>query len=593
MSAGKGRKKKRIRQKLLKLVWLDVMILLLIAGAGVALSQRVYRQNMETETANVFEASFSNLENTLHFVENMAFNIINDKKVKEAITALNQDRDDRYALVDELYYRLISGSLTANDAVSMIVTDQKGRQYSTGSLSGNFTDEEWQEINMLLKGRSLVTEPIWFQRGDGLEAVYGREIYDAPFGGHEPLGLIFIRVNLDKLMAESRYGSLAKGNLVMLYRGNVVYSGNKRVFQQPELLREAAGRKRGEYLIKEGESGFAGVSYVGYEAYQEMMGSTNLMMIFFTSAILLILAASFAATARVVHGITEPIAFLCKKMKVVEEGDFSVRIKEGELLTDILEFEELAVSFNQMTGELKRLVRDNYLRAIKEKEYQLKALQAQINPHFLYNTLDAVNWLAMDSQRPEISIMVQSLAAIFREATNQRQYFISLKEELSLLACYVTIQKIRLDERLEVRIIVPKECLSMKIPKLSLQPILENSVKYGAESSLKPCLVEVRARKRKNRLILRIWDNGPGMPKSVLECLRAGIMGEGRLEEGGLSEEKRGKERMEEGGGIGLKNIGERVRMLGGEGSGLRIYTKKGLGTLITVTVSQPGGEGK
>ena len=92
--------------------------------------------------------------------------------------------------------------------------------------------------------------------------------------------------------------------------------------------------------------------------------------------------------------------------------------------TDIREFEELAANFNLMTGEIGRLVEDNYLRTIKEKEYQIKVLQAQINPHFLYNTLDAINWLAMDSGRPEISSMVQSLATLFREATKQRRYLI-------------------------------------------------------------------------------------------------------------------------------------------------------------------------
>ena len=87
-------------------------------------------------------------------------------------------------------------------------------------------------------------------------------------------------------------------------------------------------------------------------------------------------------------------------MKAVEEGDFSVQIDRDLLDTDIMEFEELAANFNLMTGEIGRLVEDNYLRTIKEKEYQIKVLQAQINPHFLYNTLDAINWLAMDSGRP-------------------------------------------------------------------------------------------------------------------------------------------------------------------------------------------------
>lgn len=560
---------------MMQLVWIDVIIFFLIAGTGVVLSQRIYRQNMETETSNVFEASFSNIENTLHFIENIAFNIMNDKTVKEALRAVNQGREDRYPLVDDLYYRLITGSLVANDAVSIIVTDLEGRQYATGSLDDNLTAEEQIKINALLEERSSRTEPVWLERGNGEELLYGRELYDTPFGGHSPLGMILIRVNLDKMMAESRQGSLAKGNIVIFYKGSPIYAGDKRVFASPELLDSVRKEEKsggGRYFRAEGESEFPGITYLGYERYKEMMTSTNTLMIFFTAAILFILIVSFLATARVVHHITAPIAFLSKNMKAVEKGDFSVQIDKKLLDTDIMEFEELAANFNLMTGEIGRLVEDNYLRTIREKEYQIKVLQAQINPHFLYNTLDAINWLAMDSGRPEISSMVQSLAMLFREATKQQQYLIPLREELTLLSCYITIQKIRLEERLEVAISIPEECMDMKIPKLSLQPILENSVKYAAEVTMNPCLIEIRAKRRGECLILCIWDNGPGIPEKILTQI---------------------KERRVLGNtGIGLQNIEERIQMLGGAGSRLKIYSKKGRGTWITLCICQPGGEG-
>lgn len=557
---------------MMQLVWIDIIIFFLIAGAGVILSQRIYRQDMETETSNVFEASFSNIENTLHFVENIAFNIMNDKTVKEALRAVNQDREDRYPLVDDLYYRLITGSLVANDAVSIIVTDQEGRQYATGSLDDNLTDEEQEKIRFLMEERSSRTEPVWIERGNGQELLYGREIYDTPFGGHNPLGMILIRVNLDKMMAESRQGSLAKGNIVIFYKGTPIYAGDKRIFGSPELLDTVRKEKRGRSgRYFKAESEFFGITYLGYERYNEMMTSTNTLMIFFTTAILFILIVSFLATARVVHHITAPIAFLSRKMKAVEQGDFSVQIDRKLLDTDIREFEELAANFNLMTGEIGRLVEDNYLRTIKEKEYQIKVLQAQINPHFLYNTLDAINWLAMDSGRPEISSMVQSLATLFREATKQQQYLIPLSEELALLSCYVTIQKIRLEERLEVAFSIPEECMNLKIPKLSLQPILENSVKYAAEVTMKPCLIEIRARKKGNRLILCVWDNGPGIPEPILTQIR--------------------ERRVPGNTGIGLLNIEERIQMLGEPGSGLKIYSAKGRGTWITLCICQPGGE--
>ena len=229
-------------------MWMDLIIFFLIAGAGVILSQQIYRQNIETETSNVFEASFSNIENTLHFIENIAFNIMNDKTVKEALRAVNQESEDRYTLVDDLYYRLITGSLVANDAVSIIVTDQEGHQYATGSLNDNLTDEEQVKIHSLMESRLSPTEPVWLERGNGRELLYGRELYDTPFGGQSPLGMILIRVNLDKMMAESRQGSLVNGNIVIFYKGRPIYAGDKQIFSNPELLDTVIQEKNGLYF---------------------------------------------------------------------------------------------------------------------------------------------------------------------------------------------------------------------------------------------------------------------------------------------------------------------------------------------------------
>ena len=118
---------------------------------------------------------------------------------------------------------------------------------------------------------------------------------------------------------------------------------------------------------------------------------------------------------------------------------------------------------------------------------------------------------------------------------------------------------------------IPEECMDMKIPKLSLQPILENSVKYAAEVTMKPCLIEIRAKRKGNRLILCIWDNGPGIPEQILAQIR--------------------ERRVPDNTGIGLLNIEDRIQMLGGTGSGLKIYSKKGRGTWITLCICQPGGE--
>lgn len=561
--------RKTLQQALRALVLVDSIIFFLIAGSGMVLSHGMYKRSMEKETGDRYRLSFSSIENTLHFIENIAFQITNDKTVRKALSAMNQQSSDRYPLLDELYYRIITSSLVANDAVTIIVTDQAGHQYGTGSLTENFTDRELSFSMELFAGRRSKWEPIWFAREDSGELIYGREIYHTPFAGQYPLGRIYVRVNLDKLKADGRPRELPHENLVILYQGKPVYSKEPDVFTSPEILENI--RKNPRYFVVEADSDFSGLAYVGYQPYARMLTSTNTLLIFFTAAVLAIVIVSFLATARVVHQVTAPIGYLEQQMKMVEKGDFSARISLEHLGTRIWELEKLALNFNLMTEEINRLVQDNYLRAIKEKEYQLKALQSQIHPHFLYNALDTINWLAMDCDKQEISSMVQALAAIFRESTNQKRYMIPLREELALVSSYVTIQKIRLEERLEVCFSIPPECMELFLPKLSLQPILENSIKYGAEKAMTPCVIHVHASERAGHLRIRIWDNGPGIPKEILSRL------------------KNGEQR--EGPGVGLMNIEERIRMLGGGGSKMQIYSSKIRGTLVCLAIAQPGGD--
>lgn len=569
-----NKKKHTLHQELMAIIWIDVIIFFLIAGGGVVVAQHMYRQNLEKETSNSFEAEFSNIDNTLHFVENIALNIINDKKVKEALKSVNNHSEDQYALIDDLYYRLITSSLVANDALSIIMMDNDRTQYATGSLTGNLSSMEIDVMMELFERRAKRTDPVWFGRISEGEVVYARMIYDFPFRGHLPLGVILIRMNMDKLMIQNAKGTTGSRYTVITYDGKTIYAYDKAILDDEMLLWQVLGdtaqqRKR-DFFLTSRDSDFSGISFYGYERYLDILTSGNALILSFIVAILVILIVSFLAVARIVRHITVPIAQLTKDMRRVERGDFFTHIDYRLFDTNVTEMKELARNFNIMTSEIQRLVVDNYLRTIKEREYQIKVLQAQINPHFLYNTLDTINWLAADSGSPEISAMVQALAMIFREATRGEDYMIRLQDELKLLSCYITIQKIRFGDRLDVKVEVPKDCLSLLIPKLSLQPILENSVKYGAEVSLKPCSIEIHARQRNNGLMIWVIDDGPGISAETLKKLRNHEIASHT--------------------GIGLSNIEERVQMLGDKGSSLKIFSREGRGTCVKLSICQPGG---
>ncbi|MEG0340374.1 MAG: histidine kinase, partial [Oscillospiraceae bacterium] len=421
----------------------------------------------------------------------------------------------KYETVDALYYQLITRSLVANDAVNISVLDKFNTQYSSGSLTENFTEKEKSDISELLRSTTRSSPPVWYLRESSREMVYLRYIYASPYGEQNPAGILTISTDMRKLLVQNTDGSLKNGNLAIAYNGNILYLHNENAKNSDDfinLIKSGNGSASNTFFLKKA-SAFDKVEYFGYEKLHNILPAVNPAMLTAILLIILICAVTFGSTARLVHSITAPIEYLSNKMGKVEKGNFKTKINVDKFDTDTEEIYDLALRFNLMTTQIEQLVQNNYMRQIREKEYQLKALQAQINPHFLYNTLDSINWLAVGAQQPEISGMVQSLANLFREATDQEHFIIPLRQELRLLASYLTIQKIRLEDRLVIRVDVTPECMEWEIPKLSLQPIVENSIKAGAERSMKACNIIVKARIIHNRLVVSIYDNGCGISK--------------------------------------------------------------------------------
>ncbi|WP_256961499.1 sensor histidine kinase [Thermoanaerobacterium thermosaccharolyticum] len=178
------------------------------------------------------------------------------------------------------------------------------------------------------------------------------------------------------------------------------------------------------------------------------------------------------------HSISYPIIELASEMKKAENGDFNMHIGEkwsGEIGV-------LYSSFNYMIKKINELIHEVYLSKIKEKDAELKALQAQINPHFLYNTLDSINWIAIEHKIPEISKIVNSLASILRYSINKGNDISTVEKEINHVESYIIIQKIRFKDKFEADFNIDKRILPYKTIKLILQPLVENAVIHGIES---------------------------------------------------------------------------------------------------------------
>lgn len=273
-------------------------------------------------------------------------------------------------------------------------------------------------------------------------------------------------------------------------------------------------------------------------------------------------------TIKLTKDISQPIIRLADEMKNIESEDFT----EAKLsLNGYTRKDEIGILYSEFTlmlDKIENLINDNYRSQLMIKDAQYKTLQAQINPHFLYNTLESINWIAQLNNQSRIADMVQALGDLLRVSINAKRIFLTMQEEVDLLKQYVLIQKIRYEERLEVTIDLDDSLKGFVIPKLTLQPFVENSIKYGLESCAGVCRVAISANEQNGRLAIHIRDNGPGMEDELIRRILAG-----QVEASGS--------------GIGIKNIYERLQQFYTGEFDLDIDSRQGQGTTIKIVVAK------
>ncbi|RUS46171.1 sensor histidine kinase [Cohnella sp. AR92] len=285
----------------------------------------------------------------------------------------------------------------------------------------------------------------------------------------------------------------------------------------------------------------------------------NLWMIV-TALVLFAIISSFYLS----NLITRPIKRLMKNMTLVEQGKFdnlpAVRSND--------EIGLLAKRFEQMSSELKQLVERIYHEQEEKAEAEIRALQAQINPHFLYNTLNSVKWIASMQRADKIVEMTEALISILRYSSKVENRMVPIREELDNIAHYLTIQKVRYFNRISVSYEVDERLLDDEILKLSIQPIVENAIFHGiADQEDGTMTISVTASGEES-IAIQVRDNGAGMDEAAVSALRA------RLKESdGIP------------GSIGVFNVHSRIRRVFGENYGITFDSRRGKGTTFTITI--------
>jgi sensor histidine kinase YesM len=290
--------------------------------------------------------------------------------------------------------------------------------------------------------------------------------------------------------------------------------------------------------------------------------SVLLSLVFFLTSFGLIVAALNRWVAR-------PLENMNQTVTEASSGNLNARTT----VSGKDEFARIGSMLNRMLGRMQELidetaelVRDNYKKQLLLKETEYRALQAQINPHFLYNTLESINWMAKVGRQPNISQMVEALGRLLRDIAGNRKPVVAIEEELRIVHCYVTIQQIRFGKRLTYDCKTEPSLDTYRIPKLSIQPIVENAIHHALEVMEEPCRLELVLRAGERGVEIEVRDNGPGIPPELLAMIQRG-------------------DAVSKGSGIGIANIRERIRLMYGDDYGVTVRSEFGVGTTVTIRI--------
>ena len=266
---------------------------------------------------------------------------------------------------------------------------------------------------------------------------------------------------------------------------------------------------------------------------------------------------------KIAKRILEPIRTICDSMEIIKEGNLYERVR----ISTKDEFEIMAEGFNRMIEQLDTQFRTDMERQNRLRLAEIKNLQAQIAPHFLYNTLESIKWLAKLGMNSEIQTTVEKLGILLKSSMNFKKNLIPLRDEMRVVTSYIGIQQIRYGDKFTVEIDVPENLLDCLVPNLVIQPIVENAMVHGVEKTVGTGSLVIRGFRTGEDISIEISDNGPGISKNRMETLFSNGDGDGDKES------------------IGLINVDRRIKLDFGPAYGVSIRSTEGEGTAVTVNI--------
>ena len=565
----------RLRTKLFFILALCLVVSMLLSVYNMFHISRAYDRELYGALSNFLSLSVTEIGYKLDNVQQMTTDLGQDSQIqtylshnKDASRAFSSEYNALYYLVQD-YYKKNRVNCVSN------ITLYTGNFTLRSNTSANVyvPDEVYKDLYEAALGANGATVCVTdYSRDYGLFFVKAiRRIENLRL---DTLGIEVVQVDLEKLVKSSVSLNQYDNVIFVLTRpqdGAVMYSSAGEAGPQP--LPTLATESRWDicqldsvkYFVTADGSADYPWDYLCLVPYNEIYASIRDALLFCILFFLAGIALTFLVCHFLVDRITRRFAKLISQMdqfaKYTPDMVLPVDEFSGEEREAGDEVGMLSRHFSHMAREIDGLIQTDYTNRILLREAQLKALEAQINPHFLYNTLSAINWRAKMRGAQEISDMVEALSNLLRVTLNDDSGLIPLEKELSLVQSYIVIQRIRFDETLDYRLAVEADELKdVLIPKLTLQPLIENAIRYGLEQSTQICRVQLSVRRQGAQLVLLVQNDGSLYEDDLLEKLRQ-------------------KTVTPHGYGIGLLNIEKRLEFAFGKEAGLELYNEDGMAT--------------
>jgi two-component system sensor histidine kinase YesM len=569
----------RVKLGLFAIVLIALPVIAISLTYSKTVKEIIQNKYTDTATQSVYETG-EKIDFLLDDLEEFSTMIISNSTLLKML-----DHQPQYS--QDEFNNALRTFITSRDDIESIDMTLDRDYYSTGVKKMGVTEP----IDPLLSISS--GQPIWLPTKNKLieilsgkfEKLYftlGRKVID--FNTLEDYG--YVRIDLEENILHNAYGSLLEkdeqNNLAEVF----ICDNEGRIISHPDKTRI------GQYITDEPYSDQVlqdtnGHNYVLYKNEAEQIAiystiqnngwkiiktlSTNYLyheinrmnvnfilggVIYVIVILLFMLIFSFR--------YTEPMMKMMTVIKKVEQGDLTARteIKSKD------EVGQLGISLNNMIGEMQVLIDKLVKEEQEKKEVELEALHAQINPHFLYNTLNTIKWMAKIQGNTSVSKSITALIKLLRISTNLGRDMISLREELDYVENYVVIQKLRFNQAINVTQKIEEGCLNLSVPKLILQPIVENSIIYGLTEERQEINIDISSFIKDEQLIIEIRDDGPGIEEAVLKTILSGSTDKNKFSK------------------VGINNVNHRIRLYCGNEYGINIETEIGVGTLVRVKLS-------